>query len=412
MGGRRLATTNEIRRAADALQKARDECVYLIIGVACPVDNLLRLYYLKTNGCQGEGMDRTERLLKRLVEAEGISGFERDVRSIVQDELRGVGTLRTDRLGSVICEHKGASASPRIMIAGHIDEIGLIVQQVTDEGLVKFLPVGGWQTRNMTAQKVSIRTRKGPVVGVIGFTDPWDADKKKWDKVLKMKELFIDVGASVGFDVREQLHIQPGDPITPLSKFEIMSNTKMYMAKAWDDRVGVAVTIEAMKRLAKREHPNTVCGVGTAQEEVGLRGAKTSGSEVRPDVAFAVDICGSFDTPGHDKGRPERVGNGVGIMVHGGAVFPNPKLRDFMIDLAERKRIKHFLGSIPRGGTDAGRIQIGGTGVLAMYIGIPTRYGHSHNSIIHRGDFDAAVRLMVEASMALDKEAVEQLRTF
>ena len=357
-------------------------------------------------------MDKTANLLKRLVEAEGISGFEHEVARVVEGELKRYCEIQRDNLGSAICQHQGASESPRIMIAGHIDEIGLIVQQVTDEGLVKFLPVGGWQTRNMTAQKVSIGTRKGPVVGVIGFNDPWEADKKKWDNVLKMKELFIDVGASVGFDVKEELDIRPGDPITPISEFETMSNPKMYMAKAWDDRIGVAVMIEAMKRLARRKHPNTVYGVGTAQEEVGLRGAKTSGASVKPDVAFAVDICGSFDTPGYNKGRPERAGNGVGIMVHGGAVFPNPKLRDFMLNLAERKKINHFLGTIPRGGTDAGRIQIGGTGVLAMYIGIPTRYGHSHNSIIHRGDFDAAVKLMVEACMALDKETVRQLRTF
>ncbi|MBN1593462.1 MAG: M42 family metallopeptidase [Candidatus Coatesbacteria bacterium] len=357
-------------------------------------------------------MDATARLLKRLVETDGISGFEHEVGAIIREELKGIGEIRTDQLGSIICELKGSSASPRVMIVGHTDEIGFIVQEVTEEGYIKFLPIGGWKPQNLAGRKVRISTRKGPVVGVIGFEDPWDADEKDWNKSPDLKKLYIDVGVSAGFDVKKDLDIRPGDPITPASKFEVMSNPKMYVAKAWDDRIGVAVMIEAMKHLAKRKHPNIVFGVGSAQEEVGLRGAKTSGAEVRPDVAFAVDICGAFDTPDWGKGHLEKAGSGVGLMVHGGALFLNPRLRDFMIDLAEKKKIKHFVGTIPRGGTDAGRIQIGGTGVLAMYIGIATRYGHTHNSIIHRGDFDAAVKLMVEACLALDQKTLEQLKAF
>ena len=359
-------------------------------------------------------MNATTRFLKRLSETDGISGFEHEVGGLVEGELGGICEIERDNLGSVICKLPGESESPRIMICGHIDEVGFIVQQVTDDGYVKFLPVGGWSTRNMLSQKVSIATRKGRVLGVIGSADPWGFDDQKIDKVLKMKELFIDVGQSVDFDVKEHLDIRPGDPITPVSNFEIMSNPKMFMSKAWDDRIGVGIMVEALKRLAKskRRHPNTVYGVGTAQEEVGLRGAKTSSSSVRPDVAFAVDICSAFDTPGHDKGRADRAGNGVGVMLCGGGVFPNPRFRDFMIELCEEKKIRHFLGTIPRGGTDAGRIQIAGTGVLALYIGIATRYGHSHNSVIHRDDFDNAVKLMVEACLALDAETVTRLKTF
>ena len=129
------------------------------------------------------------------------------------------------------------------------------------------------------------------------------------------------------------------------------------------------------------------------------------GANVRPDAVLAVDLCGALDIPGHEKERPDRPDNGVGV-------FPNPRFRDFLIELAERKKIKHFLGSIRRGGTDAGRIQINGMGVLAIYIGIPTRYGHSRSSAAHHDDFDGAVKLMVEACKALDAETVDCFRAF
>ncbi|MCD6327308.1 M42 family metallopeptidase [bacterium] len=357
-------------------------------------------------------MDGTEKLMKKMTEVEGISGFEQGVANLVKDELKGTCEYERDNLGSLICIHKGTTNSPKIMMAGHMDEVGFIVQQVTDEGFVKFLPVGGWWPGNVLAQKVAIQTRKGRVVGVVGSPAIHDMDKEKQGKLMKLKELFIDVGQSVDFDVKKELDIRPGDPITPLCDFEIMSNPKMYMAKAWDNRIGVLIMAEAMKRLAKIKHPNTAYGVGTVQEEVGLRGAKTAAAYVKPDVAFALDVCTAKDTGGNGKGRPEKPGAGVGIMVFDNSLLPNTKLRDFMIALAEKKKIKHFLGVLDGGGTDAGRINLSGTGILSMYIGIAARYIHSHVSVIHRDDFEAAVSLMVEAHKALDKKTVDSLRTF
>ncbi len=357
-------------------------------------------------------MDATEELFKRLTEAEAISGFEGQVAGIIQQELRGLCQVRRDNLGSVICEHRGESDTPKVMIAAHMDEVGFIVKEVTDEGFVKFLPVGGWWPGNMLAQRVAIMTRKGRVVGTIGSKPIHDMEKDKQDKCVKIKDMFIDVGASAGFDVKAELDIRPGDPITPVSEFEVMSNPKMYMAKAWDDRIGVAIMIESMRRLSSMSHPSDVFGVGTVQEEVGLRGAQTSASFVGPDVAFGVDVCAARDTSSETKGRPERLGNGVGIMVFDNSLLPNVRLRDFMIDIAERKGIKYFLGILDSGGTDAGRIQLNLAGVPTLYIGIASRYIHSHISIVHRDDFENAVKLMVEACLALDAEAVGRLKEF
>ena len=357
-------------------------------------------------------MDRTEKFMKSMTEIEGISGFEHQVAELVKAELKDTCEYERDNLGSLVCKHKGTSSEPRIMMAGHMDEIGFIVQQVTDEGFVKFLPIGGWWPGNVLAQKVAIQTRKGRVLGVIGSPAIHDMDKEKQGKLMKLKELFIDVGQSVGYDVKKKLDIRPGDPITPITEFEIMSNKKMYMAKAWDNRIGVLIMAEAMRRLVKMKHPNLAFGVGTTQEEVGLRGAKTAAAFCKPDVAFALDVCTAKDTSSSTKGRPEKPGNGVGIMVFDNSLIPNMRLRDFMIDLAEKHKIKHFLGILDGGGTDAGRINLSGTGVLSMYIGIASRYIHSHVSIIHRGDFDAAVELMVQAHVALDKKTVGSLKKF
>ncbi len=357
-------------------------------------------------------MDRTEKFMKRMTEIEGISGFEHKVAGLIRDELKDTCEYEWDNLGSLICKHKGTSDEPRIMMASHMDEIGFIVQQVTDEGFVKFLPVGGWWPGNVLSQKVAIQTRKGRVLGVIGSPAIHDMDKEKQAKLLKLKELFIDVGQSVGYDVKKKLDIRPGDPITPITEFQIMSNKKMYLAKAWDNRVGVLVMVEAMRRLAKMLHPNLAFGVGTAQEEVGLRGAKTAAALCKPDIAFALDVCTAKDTGSDTKGRPEKPGNGVGIMVFDNSLIPNMKLRDFVIGLAEKHKIKHFLGILDGGGTDGGRINLSRTGVPSIYIGIASRYIHSHVSIIHRGDFDAAVKLMVQAYMALDEKTVESLKRF
>ena len=357
-------------------------------------------------------MDRTEKFMKKMTEIEGISGFERKVADLIRSELKDTCEYEWDNLGSLICKHRGTSDEPRIMMAGHMDEIGFVVQQVTDDGFVKFLPVGGWWPGNVLAQKVAISTRKGRVLGVIGSAPIHDMDKEKQATMPKLNELLIDVGQSVGYDVKKKLGIRPGDPITPITEFEIMSNKKMYMAKAWDNRVGVLIMAEAMRRLAEMKHPNTAFGVGTVQEEVGLRGAKTAAAVCRPDVAFALDVCTSKDTTSETKGRPEKMGNGVGIMVFDNSLIPNVSLRDFMIDLAERHKIKHFLGILDHGGTDGGRINLSGTGVPSIYIAVASRYIHSHVSLVHRDDFDAAVELMVQAHMALDKKTVASFRKF
>ena len=349
-------------------------------------------------------MDKTERMFKELTEASGISGFEDEVADIMSAHVKDVAKVRYDNLGSLVAEKKGKSDRPRVMIAGHMDEIGFMVKSVTKEGFIKFLPIGGWWGHVALSQRVMVKTQKGEFVGVIGSKAPHvlKADERK--KVLAISDMYIDVGTTEKFDVTKRLGVRPGDPIVPISDFGILGNKKTYAAKAWDDRIGVAAVIDVLHKIGKT-HPNTVYGVGTVQEEVGLRGARTSSNLVDPDVAFAVDVTIATDTPGSD-GAGENLGSGVGIMVLDGSAIPSRRLRDFVIDVAEKSKIPYVLTALARGGTDSGTIQFNKWGVPCLTFVVPTRYIHGHVGVIHRADYDNLVKLLTTVVKQLDAKRV------
>jgi endoglucanase len=352
-------------------------------------------------------MDRTLKFLKDLVEADGVPGFEGDVAAVMQRHLKGVGTLSRDRLGSFVCEKKGSSAQPRVMLAGHLDEVGFMVKSITKEGFVRFLPLGGWWGHVVLAQRLVIKTRKGDVLGVVGSKPPHELRDEDRKKVLEIKDLYLDVGATSDWDVRKKLDIRPGDPIVPVSPFTVMANPNLLLAKAWDNRMGCALAAETAMRLKGVAHPNTLYAVATVQEEVGLRGAQTSAFKVQPDVAIALDVGIAHDTPGTEG--DEKLGGGPLIVVYDASAIPNRRLFDLIVDTAEKLRIPLQFESVERGGTDAGRIHVNAQGVPTVSMGIPSRYIHSHVSIIDRRDFDATVKLLVAVVKRLDRKTVDGL---
>ncbi|HYQ89203.1 MAG TPA: M42 family metallopeptidase [Candidatus Binatia bacterium] len=354
-------------------------------------------------------MDASQTLLKELTEAFGPPGHESEIAGIMKKQLRGLGTVTQDRLGSVICRQNGKADEPRIMMAGHMDEVGFMVKGVTKEGFIKFLPMGGWWGHVLLAQKVRIRTSKGDVIGVVGSKPPHELQDEERRKVMELKDMFIDVGGTSTFDVKKRLGIKPGDPIIPEAGFSVMSNDRLYLAKALDNRVGCALVVDALRRLSKTPHPNAVYGVATTMEEVGLRGAQTSVASVKPHVAIALDVGIAHDTPGSQGDGDERLGGGVGILVYDASLIPNVKLRNLAVDICEKQKIPYHLGTVERGGTDAGRFHVYDQGVPSLVIFIPTRYIHSHSTIMDRKDYDAAVKLLVELSKRLDRKTVETL---
>jgi endoglucanase len=374
-------------------------------------------------------------LLRELTEAFGPSGFETEPAAIMARELGKAGEVTRDGLGSVVCKVKGKSDAPRIMVSAHMDEVGFMVKSVTGDGYIKFLPIGGWWPQVLLGQRVLVRTRKGDFPGVIGTKPPHELTEEERKQLPDIDRMFIDVGCAEGFDVKVKLGVRPGDPIVPVSPYVEMGSSMdqpkaegrsqsaegkgekaegggLLMAKAWDDRGGCGIVIEAARAIQGKKHPNTVFFVGSVQEEVGLRGARTAAEVVQPDVAFALDVSLCYEHP--DRARkdlPERLGNGAAILVHDNSMIPNVRLRDWVIDLAERKRIRHHLTTV-RGGYDTGVIHVHRSGVPSLAIGWPTRYIHAHTGIISASDYDATVKLLTAVIENLDAAVSKSLRSF
>jgi putative aminopeptidase FrvX len=349
-------------------------------------------------------------LLKELCLAHGPSGFEENIKEIIKNRLGGKAEFSQDNLGSLICKKEGKSASPKIMIPGHMDEIGFMVNSITTYGFVKFIPLGGWRDQVLLAQKVIIKTRKGDVTGVLGSVPPHLLSEKEKNKVVEKKQMFIDVGAQSREEAQETMGILPGDPIVPDSTFHVLGQ-KMIMTKAIDNRVGCALFMNVIKKLWGTNHPNTVYGVGTVQEEVGLRGATTSANAVMPDICLTVDVTIATDMPGLEKEDPEiKLGQGPVLTLADATVIGNRNLRNFVIDTARKENIPLQYNTMMGGGTDGGAIHKSGSGVPTVVISIPTRYIHSHYGIFHYDDYENASRLLLAAVKGLDGPTVEKIK--
>lgn len=347
-------------------------------------------------------------LLSMLAMAHGTSGREAAVRRIFREEL---GSVETDRLGNVFCEKRGGAAHPRIMVSGHMDEVGFVVQAITKNGLIKFLPVGGWWSHTLLAQRVRILTRGGTeILGVIGAKPPHFLSDAERERLIKIEDMIIDVGALSGEDVRERFGIGLGDPIVPESPFTPLHNPDFLLCKAFDDRVGMAVTIHALKLLRDMDHPNTVIGGGTVQEEFGVRGAQTVGATVRPDAAIVLEGTPADDFPGiPEDERQGAVGRGVQIRVQDPSAILDPAFVSHAMAVAESEGISHQVAVRRSGATDARAIQIHDRGVPTIVLGVPARYIHTHNSIIHMEDYLSTLRLVLALLKSLDSKTCEGL---
>lgn len=356
-------------------------------------------------------MDQTERFLKEITEVSGVPGYETEVRAVMRRYLEGTAAIEQDKMGSFIGKHSGKSDRPRVMLAGHMDEIGFMVKMITKEGFIKFVPLGGWWDQVLLGHRVRILTSKGDVIGVLGAKPPHllSADERK--KIVEKDEMYIDVGGRSEEEV-QGMGVRPGDPIIPVSEFTIMANPRFYLSKAFDNRVGCALAIDAIRQLAgaKGGHPNTVYAVGTVQEEVGTRGAKTSAFVINPDVAIILEVDIAGDVPGI---KPEettvKMGGGPSLLVYDARMIPNLKLRDLVIATASELGIPLQFSAMTGGATDGGMIHMHNEGVPTVVLGVPTRHIHSHNAILCRDDYDQALKLVVALVKKLDAETVAGL---
>lgn len=352
-------------------------------------------------------MDRIEQMMKEFTEASGPPGFEGEIAGMMEMYLSPVAGISRDKLGSFIAQLNNGQAGPKVMLVAHMDEIGFMVSYFSGR-FIKFNTLGGWWPQRLLGLPVSILTSRGNVRGVIASKSPFHMDKKDLETPPKMKDLFIDIGLT-GKKTPAGLGIKPGDPIVPHAPFEILGSGKAYMAKAWDNRIGCVIVIEVLKRLSRAKLPNAVFGVGTVQEEVGLRGAITSGRSINPDVCIAVDVNIAQDIPGAPDGSTELLGAGPSICVYDATLIPNTKLRDLVVSVAEKNKIPYHFSAIPFGGTDGGKVHLNESGVPTLVVAVPTRYIHSAAGIVNRKDFDNTVKLLVEVIRALNEKRVRSL---
>jgi putative aminopeptidase FrvX len=359
-------------------------------------------------------MDNIETLLEELTNAYGPSGFEGPVRTVMQRWLSPFcHHMETDGMGSLMARLDKDDGPPRIMMAAHMDEVGLMVKFVTADGYVRFQPLGGWLDQALINQRWVILTRNGPIQGVSGIKTTHVMTQEARNQVFKRDQMFIDVGASSLEDAEERLGIRPGDPIAPDSNFTPLSGGSLYMAKAWDDRAGLAVMVEVMRRLKNIPPPNTTYAVATTQEEVGLRGAHTSSYRVEPDIGINLEAGVAGDYPGTTQEESqERVGKGPSIFLHDASMLPNLKLRDLFIDVAKEKEIPIQFDVLNGYGEDGAEIQKSRGGAPTINIAVPTRYLHSHYGIISRQDFDHTVELIIAVVQRLDAATVQELKNF
>ena len=360
--------------------------------------------------------DETQQLLQALADAPGPSGFEEPVRKITVDRMKPLSEkLSYDGLGSVIAVQ--GSSGPRIMVDAHMDELGGVVRRVSNDGYLTMQMLGGWLDQALVDQRWTIIGSKGPVRAITGIRDIHIVPQEERTKVYPRESVFLDVGAKNAAEVAA-MGLEPGDPVVPDAPFVVMNGAQNYqnqnyLGKGWDDRVGCAVVIEAMKKLAHAPHPNQIFWVATVQEEIGLRGAHTSSEIVKPEIGIAIEGGVTRDAPGvHPEEAQELLGGGPAIFLYDSSALPNLKLVSLIKQTANEKTIPLQSDLIQGYGDDSAEMQKSNGGAPTVNMVVPVRYTHSHNGIMNRGDFDKMVDLLVSVLQKLDAKTVANLRDF
>jgi endoglucanase len=348
--------------------------------------------------------EASQDLLRRLTLAPGAPGAEEAVRRIVRETLEGVGPISYDRLGSILCEKAGTSPSPRVVLDSHLDEVAFLVQSISEEGKLAFVPLGGWWGHVLLGQRMEVLADGRAVPGVIGSKPPHFLRPAEREKVLEPDCMYIDVGASTRKEA-EELGIRVGDPVVPHGEFLEFATPDILSSKAFDNRVGVGLLCETLLFLRAHRHPNTVVGVGAVQEEIGCRGAATSSEVSRPDVALVLEGTPADDLPGFTE-RQAVLGKGPQIRFYDPTAISNRRLVRFVEEVAARERIAVQLAVRKTGGTNAKSIHLHGQGVPTVVIGVPARYIHTHVSLIHWKDYLAARKLVIELVLGMDAKTV------
>jgi endoglucanase len=354
--------------------------------------------------------DQSHDFLKSILETPSPSGFERPVQDLVRARAREFADdVRTDRHGNVIAvryastgpgrrDHDHERPLPRIMLAGHCDQIALMVQHIDDNGFLYVQPIGGWDMQILLGQHLTIWSEQGPVPGVIARRAPHLMTGDERNKVPQFADVWIDIGAKDKKDA--ETVITPGDPATVTLGYRPLRNG-LAASPAMDDKVGLWVVIEALRLLHGQPLRAEVYCVSTVQEEIGLRGATTSAYGINPHIGVAVDVCHATDTPGNDKKQLGDVRLGAGPVLFRGPNI-NPHVFERLHATAQTCEIAVQVRGVARAtGTDANVMQLSRDGVATGLVGIPNRYMHSPVEMVSLDDLDRAAKILAEFCLSV-----------
>ncbi len=337
-------------------------------------------------------------LLKKLTDTYAISAYEKRIIPIIKQELkRHVSSMEIGNMGSLIV--KKGRGKPVYMICAHMDQIGFIVKHIDDNGYIRFIPIGGFQDRTLLNQNIVIYTKEKNYKGAILSKDPWIMGDDERKKPVKWQDLFIDIGASSKAEVK-RMGIKISDMITIENNFRELAQDNV-MASAFDDRSGCAALIQIMKNLKKFK--GTVYGVFTAQEEVGLKGARTSAYKLNPDYCIALDVGTAHSLYTKEWEVTTKLGKGPSIeylQYRGRGMIADRKLNKWIITIAKKNKIPLQLDAAnagQSGSTDAAIIQLIRQGIPSISIGIPCKYIHTNNETINLNDMENTVKLITKA---------------
>jgi putative aminopeptidase FrvX len=339
--------------------------------------------------------------LKSLLETPSPSGFERPVQELVRSWAKPYADeVRTDRHGNLIAV-RNPEGQPRIMLAGHCDQIALMVQYIDDNGFLYVQPIGGWDMQVLLGQKLTVWSRTGPLTAVVSRRAPHLMTTEEKNKVPHFQDIWVDIGAKDRKEAEEL--VSCGDPVTFALGYRELRN-QLVVSPAMDDKVGVWTVMETLRLLHGRPLQAAVFCVSTVQEEIGLRGATTSAYGIHPTIGIAVDVCHATDTPGNDKKQIGETKVGAGPALFRGPNI-NPRVFERLEDAAKNKEIPIQVRGAPRAtGTDANAIQLSRDGVAAGLVGIPNRYMHSPVEVVSLDDLDRAAQLLAEFSATVSPD--------
>ncbi len=337
---------------------------------------------------QKESLD----FLKELVESPSPSGFETATRKVIENRMKKITKdTSADVMGNFTAV-LNKDGKPKIMIAAHYDEIGLMVKYISEEGFIYFTTIGGIDNHLIPGRKVHIHTDNGKILGIIGKKPIHWMEKEEREKILKIEDMWIDIGVKNKKEAEKIINI--GDPVTLAEGFDVLRN-ELITSRGFDDKMGAYLVVEIMDKLKDKKFPSSLYGVITVQEEIGLRGAIPSTFRVDPDIGICIEVIWATDHPSIDKKKIGEYKIGAGPVISRGANI-NPKLFSLLVDTAKKEKIPYqVFGEPGRSGTDANVMQLTKKGVATALVSIPIRYMHTPVEMLSTKDLDWAARLIV-----------------